>query len=104
MLLDIDTGNTKDFIPVTKEKLTAYTLWDLPRLFNNSQVKKLIGRYSKVQEIRWTCKKFSKQAHIILSEKNEKSKKMLEDSWVLPIGKGLTRITVKDSQEEDLEI
>ncbi|CAG8819496.1 13103_t:CDS:2 [Gigaspora margarita] len=100
----IDTGNTKVHIPVTKEKLTTYTLWDLLQLFNNGQVKRLIGRYSKVQEIRWTCGKFSKQAHIILSEKNEKSKKMLEDSWVLPIGKRLTRITVGDNQEKDLEI
>ncbi|CAG8764943.1 35181_t:CDS:2, partial [Gigaspora margarita] len=68
ILLDIDTGNTKDIIPVTKEKLTTYTLWDLPRLFNNGQVKRLMGRYGKVQEICWTCEKFSKQAHIILTE------------------------------------
>ncbi|CAG8803513.1 16663_t:CDS:2 [Gigaspora margarita] len=102
--LDIDTGNTKVHIPVTKEKLTIYTLWDLPRLFNNGQVKRLIRRYGKVPEIRWTCGKFSKQAHIILSKKNEKSKKMLEDSWVLPIEKRLTRITVGDNQKEDLKI
>ncbi|CAG8817442.1 27361_t:CDS:2, partial [Gigaspora margarita] len=104
ILLDIDTGNTKDFLLVTKEKLTTYTLWDLPQLFNNGQVKRLIERYGKVQEICWTCEKFSKQAHITLSEKNEKSKKMLKDSWVLPIGKGLTRITVGNNQEEDLKI
>ncbi|CAG8730043.1 31833_t:CDS:2 [Gigaspora margarita] len=102
--LDIDTNNTKNHIPVTKKKLTTYTLWNLPRLFNNGQVKRLMGRYAKVQEICWTCEKFSKQAHIILSKKNEKSKKMLEDSWVLPIEKRLTRITVGDNQEEDLEI
>ncbi|CAG8787574.1 26319_t:CDS:2 [Gigaspora margarita] len=64
-----------------KEKLTTYTLWNLSRLFNNGQVKRLIERYGKVQEIRWTCGKFSKQAHIIQKEKNEKSKKMLKDSW-----------------------
>ncbi|CAG8841701.1 6770_t:CDS:2, partial [Gigaspora margarita] len=51
MSLDIDTGNTKIHIPVTKEKLTIYTLWDLPRLFNNGQVKRLMRRYGKVLPI-----------------------------------------------------
>ncbi|CAG8508104.1 21462_t:CDS:2, partial [Gigaspora margarita] len=74
MLLDIDTSDTKDFIPVTKKKLTIYTLWDLPRLFNNGQVKRLMERYGKVQEIHWTCGKFNKQAHIILSEKKKRAR------------------------------
>ncbi|CAG8802942.1 27514_t:CDS:2, partial [Gigaspora margarita] len=51
MSLDIDTGNTKVHISVTKEKLTTYTLWDLPRLFNNGQVKRLIGRYGKEEDL-----------------------------------------------------
>ncbi|CAG8816830.1 24312_t:CDS:2 [Gigaspora margarita] len=104
MLLDIDTSNNKSCILVAKEELTTYILWNLPQPFNNEQVKRLIGRYSKVQEIHWTCGKFSKQAYIILSIKNKRSKKMLEDSWVLPIRKKLTRITVEDNQGEDLEL
>ncbi|RIB10388.1 hypothetical protein C2G38_2206250 [Gigaspora rosea] len=44
------------------ESLETYTLWDIPRNFNNCRIKTLMRRYGKVANIAWISNSFKKRA------------------------------------------
>ncbi|CAG8653562.1 1248_t:CDS:2 [Gigaspora margarita] len=60
----------------------SYMLWDLLLNFNNTQ--------------------FKKRAIVKIAIKNKRSKQILDDLWLLPIGRKLTRITQGENKEEIL--
>ncbi|CAG8795873.1 34080_t:CDS:2, partial [Gigaspora margarita] len=80
----------------------SYTLWDLPLNFNNTQIRLLIKRYSKVLSINWIFDSFKKRAIVKIAIKNERSKQILDDSWSLSIDRKLTRITQEENEKEVL--
>ena len=71
----------------------TYTIWDVPLKNGNVSIKKLMGRYGKVKNITWTTNKFNKTAVVDLTLKNQRYKNILENTWALPIGRWLTRIS-----------
>ncbi|CAG8849109.1 2929_t:CDS:2, partial [Gigaspora margarita] len=85
-----------------EKKATAKRMEDLPLNFNNTQNKLLMKQYGKVSSINWIFDSFKKRAIVKIAIKNEKSKQILDDSWSLPIGRKLTKITQGENEEEVL--
>jgi len=105
--VNVDQNKEKNNLTQYKQEALGmqetYTIWDVPLKNGNVSIKKLMGRYGKVKNITWTTNKFNKTAVVDLTLKNQRYKNILENTWALPIGRWLTRISKGIKQEKIME-